>query len=67
MLTFNSTPLCYSLVSISRSHPRIKLPEIHQRRSVMKEAKTNKDSALEIEKMKARIVFISRSEVSPDE
>jgi len=33
----------------------------------MKEAKTNKDSALEIEELKARIVFISRSEVSPDE
>ena len=33
----------------------------------MKKAKTKKESALEIEKLKARIVFISRSEVSPDE
>ncbi len=33
----------------------------------MKKAKTKKTLAFEIEKMKARIVFISRSEVSPDE
>jgi len=33
----------------------------------MKKAKTKKEPTFEIEKMKSRIVFISRSEVSPDE
>jgi len=33
----------------------------------MKKTKTKKELALEIEELKARIVFISRSEVSPDE